>query len=184
MDVAVLDDDCVIHDPLWLELALETMRRDPTIGLVGLKRVDLPERPDYQGPMNYRTRLHYLPRGNEGPHKDWHILFEEAQHVIGTAHILSGAVIDAIGGWYQHDKYGFDDSILCERVRKAGWRIGFIPQVRIEHWDPHPAPVYQKWKSTQASAGMAWFNQEREDIRSGRRSVYYAYSTEAGNGDE
>lgn len=172
--VAVLDNDAVIYDRDWLELCLEVMRRKPKIGLVGLKRIDLAQRPDLPDGSPWKTALEYLaPKAPGDAGLGWHLIVEHSRDVMGTVHVLSASALDRIGYWYQQGPYGYDDVLLCRRLAKAGFQLVFLPQVRLEHFDHTPPEAYTEWKRKRAAEAEPWFREEVRLIETGEKPVYY-----------
>jgi GT2 family glycosyltransferase len=127
-----MDNDVIIHSSDWVEQLEEAMTREPKIGILGLKRRDLLESTTNID-TNCRSKLIQLP------HKAgerWYVV-ETCKHVMGTCTMLSPALIDKIGGFYQMDGiYGFDDSLMCVRASVAGFYTGFLCGIDIDHIDP------------------------------------------------
>ena len=74
-----MDDDVVIHYAGWIDEMEEVLRRDPSIGIVGLKRKDCIENVNHPDPY-YRSTLMQLPHE---PGERW-VIVEEAAHVMGN----------------------------------------------------------------------------------------------------
>lgn len=162
-----MDNDVVIHHAGWvdaLQLAIET---DPTIGIVGLKRKDLEERPDHSTEW-YRSLLYFLPheRGQR-----W-IPFEETSHVMGTCQMYSSALLEKMGFLIQPSVYGFDDSLASLRARIAGFKVGFLPHIDIDHID-RGDNSYTQQKHQIASEGMEEYSRMANDMISGKMGIYY-----------
>lgn len=125
-----MDNDVVIYQPGWADRMTEVFERDPTIGIVGLKRKDLAEAPWADGDM--KSTLRMLPHVNG---QSW-IVVEEVKGVIGTCQAYSSALLDKIGYLVQPGVYGFDDSLSAVRARVAGFKSVFLPGIEIDHVDP------------------------------------------------
>jgi GT2 family glycosyltransferase len=143
-----MDDDVIIHHRDWIYLMEESIRRDPTIGQVGLKRRDCIEAP-WNYDDFYTSTLRML---HHEPGEKW-ITVEEVEHVMGTCVMHSSALLDKVGYLYQPGLYGFDDSLMSLRSKLAGFKNVFLTAVDIEHIDPGTTP-FQKWK--EQSAGKDW----------------------------
>jgi GT2 family glycosyltransferase len=127
-----MDNDVIIHSSDWVEQLEEAMTREPKIGILGLKRRDLLESTTNID-TNCRSKLIQLPHN---PGERWYVV-ETCKHVMGTCTMLSPALIDKIGGFYQMDGiYGFDDSLMCVRAAIAGYMCGFLTGIDIDHIDP------------------------------------------------
>ena len=162
-----MDNDVLIYSNRWVEEMEEAIERDPLIGIVGLKRKDCEERPDSSNAW-YVSDLSFLPHS---PGQSW-IPFEEVQHVMGTCQMYSSKLLDKIGYLNQPGIYGFDDSLASFRARIAGFKVGFLPHIQIDHIDVNETP-YWKVKQDLAGADMAAYNKLCQEYASGERSVYY-----------
>ncbi len=43
--------------------------------------------------------------------------------------------LSQIGKMFQPTIYGHDDVLMCKRLMAAGWRLGFIPHIHVDHTD-------------------------------------------------
>jgi GT2 family glycosyltransferase len=167
-----MDNDVVIHHVGWLDEIEEVFQRDPSIGIVGLKRKDLEGNPNSDIPY-YRSTLRMLPhdRGQR-----W-IVVEEVNHIMGTCEALSPRLLDKIGYLDQMEGlYGFDDSLVSLRCHLAGFRTVFLPHIEIDHIDPGQS-AYTDWKVRYVAEMMDRYNQRVAEYRSGARSLYYPGET-------
>jgi GT2 family glycosyltransferase len=162
-----MDNDVVIYQDGWVEAMEEAIERDPKIGIVGLKRKDLAERPDSNNEW-YRSALYFLPHE---PGQSW-IPFEETQHVMGTCQMYSSACLDKLGYLNQPGIYGFDDSLASFRARVSGFKVGFLPAIQIDHIDTADNPYIQV-KRDLAGADMEAYNKLIQEYANGTRPVYY-----------
>lgn len=161
-----MDDDVVIHHNNWLYLMEEAIRREPTIGQIGLKRRDCMEAPWVTG--HYGSKLKMLPHK---PGQIW-ITVEEVNHVMGTCVMHSSALLDKIGYLWQPGVYGFDDSFMSFRSKLAGFTNNFLTAVDIEHIDRGDTG-FQKWKEQQASEKWMTYQAAMAEFVSGLRPLYY-----------
>lgn len=162
-----MDNDVVFYQEGWADRLEEAIERDPQIGIVGLKRKDLEERPDHENEW-YKSALYFL---KHSPGQSW-IPFEEVAHVMGTCQMYSSACLDKIGYLVQPGIYGFDDSLASLRARLAGFVTGFLPSIQIEHIDVGDNPYTQE-KHQLASDGMAEYSRLANEMISGKISIYY-----------
>ena len=163
-----IDNDVYIHEEGWVNLMEEVIRRDSTIGQVGLKRKDCWEKPDHENPF-YRSELLMLPHQ---PGEKW-ILAEKVNHVMGTCVMHSSALLDKVGYLYQPGIYGFDDSFMSLRANLAGFKCVFIPNIEIEHIDIGGTP-YQSWKEKHAGGFWVEYHKIVEGYKSGKIPIYYS----------
>jgi GT2 family glycosyltransferase len=163
-----MDNDVVIHQSGWADLFEEVFQRDPTIGICGLKRKDLEERPDH--PEDWaRSTLRMLPhkRGER-----W-LVVEEVCHVMGTCQAYSDALLHEIGFLYQPGLYGFDDSLAAVRTATAGFKSAFLLGIEIDHIDPG-GTEFARWKGNYARDHMHEYNRLADGIRAGKIPYHYS----------
>lgn len=130
-----MDNDVVIHYAGWLDRMEECVKKDPRIGIIGLKRKDLEEYPSHPD-QNFRSQLIMLPH-ERGEYWD---VVEAVGHCIGTCQMYSSALLDKIGYLYQPGIYGFDDVLAAYRATACGFYSAFIPHIEIDHIDPGGDP--------------------------------------------
>jgi GT2 family glycosyltransferase len=159
-----MDDDVVFHSDGWLDELEEAIAREPKLGIVGLKRKDLGERP---GSKDYPSELVMLPqqRGQR-----W-IVAETCFHVMGTCQLFSSALLDKICYLYQMGGlYGFDDSLAAVRCELAGFKSAFLPHIEIDHIDPG-GTAYCAWKQQVSGKMLAEFGRVTAEMRAGRMPI-------------
>jgi len=167
--VIKMDDDVEIHVEDWVEEMLEALRRDPKIGILGLKRMDLGESPHLPIGHWLRSEIRMLPHQ---PGQKW-IIVEDVNHVMGTCQMYNPALIDKIGGLYQMGGlYGFDDSLAAIRCKIAGFKNCFLPCIGIDHIDPG-GTQYQAWKENYAGQKMDEYNRVKDEFLSGKRDINF-----------
>ena len=163
-----MDNDCMINFDNWIEEMEEVVTRDPSIGIVGLKRKDLMEHPGAEG--GWKSTLEMLPHI---PGQAWKVV-EMVNHVMGTCQFFSAGFLKEFGYLSQPRLYGFDDSLACAQAKLLGYRVGFIPWIDNDHLDP--ADVMQKdytaWKFKIAGEDHAAFSKLVEEYESGKRPLY------------
>lgn len=162
-----VDDDIIINSPGWVDEMEEAIRRDPTIGQIGLKRKDCWEWPGHPE-ADWKSELYMLPHV---PGEPWQIV-EKVKHVIGSCVMHNAALLDKVGYLYQPSLYGYDDVIMSHRTHLAGFYSCFLPHINIDHIDPGTTP-YQGWKErhsgeqTQAVINMV------HEMYNGTKPIYY-----------
>lgn len=159
-----MDNDVVINYPLsnhdWVDIMEDAIRRDPQIGIIGLKRKDCIEDPEHENEF-YRSVIKRLPH-QPG---ERYIIVEQVNHVMGTCQMYSSALLDKIGYLYQPGLYGWDDVLAAVRCKVAGLYSCFLPCIDIDHIDPGTTD-YQPWKEQ-----VAWAdNPERIWLEAGYKS--------------
>lgn len=163
-----MDNDCIVnYEGDWATEMENAMRRDSSIGILGLKRKDLAEAPwktDWS-----KSELRMLPHE---PGQPW-IIVEDVNHVMGTCQMYNPALIDRIGGLYQMDGvYGFDDSLASVRAKLAGFKTSFLPHIDIDHIDRGDNP-YQKEKEQYASKMFSTYHVVVDGMKSGTIPIEY-----------
>ena len=172
-----MDNDVVVNNSGWADDMELAFSLDPTIGIVGLKRKDLAERPDHHE-QHYRSELRFLPHQ---PGQRW-ISVEECLHIMGTCQAYSSLLLDKIGYLYQGQDegkvYGLDDTLASLRARQAGFKVVFLPTIDIDHIDPGQS-AYTEWKHKVAGESMGadgrenWLNRVMVEYRTGKRPLYW-----------
>lgn len=162
-----MDNDVLINDTQWVEPMLEAIRREPRLGIVGLKRKDCWEHPGHQNP-DLRSTLTMLPRSDG---ETW-LVAERVFHVMGTCQMYSPHLLDKIGYLYQPGLYGYDDVLSAHRCLAAGMFSAFLPHIDIDHIDPGDTP-YQSWKERHSGQYTNDVIQIAAEYRSGARPLYF-----------
>ena len=163
-----MDNDVVVHALGWLDQIEEVFKRDPQIGICGLKRKDLDECPT--SPVSwYRSTLRMLPHETG---QRW-IIVEEVFHVMGTCQGYSSRLLERIGYLYQMGGvYGFDDSLSAVRATVAGFKSAFLPHIEIDHVDPG-GDAFTVWKQQYAGARIQAHNALKIAYISGKEPIFY-----------
>ena len=162
-----MDNDVYIHDAEWVAPMLDAIRREPRLGIVGLKRKDCWEHPAHDNP-DLRSTLHMLPKE---PGERW-LVIERVFHVMGTCQMYSPALLKKIGYLYQPGIYGYDDVLAAHRCVAAGMFSAFLPHIHIDHIDPGDTP-FQSWKERHAGLHTDEVIRIAAEYRSGTRPIYY-----------
>lgn len=160
-----MDNDVVIYESGWIEKMIRCFERDPALGVLGLKRKDLPNQPDSE---KYPTELKFLPHELGEP---W-LIVETCEDIIGTCTMYSPALLKAVGYLYQPTVYGFDDVLMCVRARLCGFYNAFYPSIEIEHIDDGKNP-FTDWKKKHAGKYLGKIDGIIRDYADGMRDLYY-----------
>ena len=163
-----MDNDCVVnYQGDWVGEMERAIERDPTIGIIGLKRKDCIEKPSRTD--FYKSELQMLPQKAGEP---W-VVVEKVNHVMGTCCMFNSALVDKIGGLYQMDGiYGFDDSLAAIRCQLAGFYNCFLPHIDIDHIDRGDTE-YQKEKERYALSMMDQYNHTKIQMQQGKQSIIF-----------
>jgi len=163
-----LDNDVVIHSKGWVDQMEEVIDRMPTIGVLGLKRVDLQESVHASHP-DYRSRL-FEVKHESG--QRWYVV-EDCKHVMGTCTMLNHLLLDRVGYLNQcGGLYGFDDSLMCVRSNVAGFSNCFLHGVHIDHIDPG-GNAYVDWKQKVAGEMLSKYAATEAAYKSGVKNIWH-----------
>lgn len=158
--ICFLDDDAMICST-WLETVLD-IHRDDTIGAAGGRVVRAPE--PYCDQVSGPPRMTVTPSGR--------VIWEGADLVsterVNVDHLISCNVsfrrdaLEQVGGFDPNYTITSlrEETDLCIRVKKAGWRIVFEPAMAAIHYSARSQGHFMKQPVAQFS--------------SGRNSVYFA----------
>ena len=174
--VCKIDNDVTWRHPGWADDIEEVFRREPRIGICGLKRKDLAETP-YSSVSFYKSQLLMLPHQ---PGQRWviTIIVEVCHHIMGTCQAYNSLLLEEFGYLYQPGIYGFDDSLaavrahLCRRRFREGFLTVFLHGPEIDHIDPG-GNAFNTRKEVYAGEQMSQFEAIKAEYTSGRRSPYY-----------
>jgi hypothetical protein len=166
-----MDNDVEFGQAGWVDEMERAVARQPRIGIVGLKRKDLEERPDHDNPW-YRSRLLMLPHRAGEP---W-VVCEDVQHVMGTCQLYAAALLDKMGYLYQMQDmgnlYGLDDSLASARAHLLKFWTVFLPHIPIDHIDKG-GDAFTEWKQANAKIWLPRYEQVLREYASGVRSPYW-----------
>lgn len=165
-NVIKVDNDVVIHQSGWVEEMEEVIERDPTIGIVGLKRKDINFDPNNENPA-YRSTLIGLPHA---PGQRW-ITVEGGGQIMGTCTMFNWRLIDKINGMRQIGVYGMDDVLYDLRSQLAGFWNCYLPHINIDHIDTGENP-YTQLKHKQATESWAEYVALHEAYQNGSRPLW------------
>lgn len=159
------DDDIDIIKIGWVDEMEEYMRRDPAIGILGLKRFDLLQSPDNK---DWPSKLYMLPRN----HGDSWLIGEQADDIIGTCTMLNPKLLDKVGYYEQPGIYGYDDGIICVKSKVLGFKNVFATPIPIRTIDTGDN-AFTETKRQWAGEDMPKYFAIRDALLAGTRDVYY-----------
>lgn len=166
--VIKMDDDVVHISDGWVDRLERAIARDPKIGVLGLKRVDLEQRPDHPTHF-FKSTLHMLPH-EKG--ENW-IVVEKSDDVMGTCTMLSPNLLEAVGYYRQPNEYGYDDSDINIRSLLSGFYNAFLCNEDILHIDTGENKAYFEFKQQRASQGGSEYQKYISDYKLGLTPLYY-----------
>lgn len=168
--VVKMDNDVTFENVGWADEMEEAMRRDPKIGILGLKRSDLIQHPNHPDPR-YKSVLRFVPE-TPIPGQPW-VVVEETEDVMGTCTMFSPHLLDQIGFMFQPGLYGFDDVLMCVRSHCAGFVNAFLPHIQIHHHDPAGVDgKYDEWKRLAAMQASPEYHSYKIGYESGETPIY------------
>lgn len=77
--------------------------------------------------------------------------------VLGASMIARRTLVDELGGFDDDFFLYGEEQDLCLRIRKAGWKIGFIPNAVVIHWGAQSernSSVRELWEKKFAAESM------------------------------
>jgi GT2 family glycosyltransferase len=160
--VAFIDDDSMVH-PGWLAALLDAYQ-DRTVGGVGGRVIQMPE--PYCDQDSGSPRLFVRPSGRVIG-KDTGLESKEVvevDHLIGCNMSFRREALEQVGGFdtnYTLTSFR-EETDLCIRVQRVGWRILFVPSMAVTHFSPR-------------SVQKPYFlEQPKFQYSNGRNSTYFA----------
>jgi GT2 family glycosyltransferase len=160
------DNDCAWHIEGWVEELEEAIEREPTIGILGLKRKDLRQTP-YDSDPDFRSEYVQLPH----EHGQKWIAVERSRDIMGTCTMLNYRLIDKVGGMAQPLPYAFDDSLMGLRSILSGFWNGFLSHIEIEHLDTGEN-IYSQEKINIANEAWPIYHEWHKGYVDGTRPLY------------
>lgn len=134
--IMFLDNDTVVHDGT-IERLMHEMDRLTDIGIAGtaLVSVDGHLQNSFKNFPGIREKLRNVFIRNP---QTCVMDAESVMHpfyIIGACQIIRREVIDKIGLLDEKIFFGPEDADYCMRVREAGYKVGYFPQIKIiHHW--------------------------------------------------
>ncbi len=130
--LAFVDDDAMVQ-PGWLAALVKTYR-DEAIGAVGGRVIEMPE--PYCDQVSGSPRMFILPSGRVIGKNRGGVVETEVDHLSGGNMSFRREVLEQTGG--SDPNYTLtnlrEETDLCIRVKKAGWRIMFVPEMAVVHF--------------------------------------------------
>ncbi len=122
--LAFIDDDSMVQDG-WLE-ALARVYDEPNVGATGGRVIGTPE--------PYCDQVSGSPQ----------LVVSRTGRVIGCNMSFRRAALEAVGGFDMHYTLTNlrEETDLCVRIKKAGWRIVFEPAMAVVHFSARSLQPY------------------------------------------
>jgi len=133
-----LNNDVIVDDPLWLRTMLNEAQADPQVGAVGAKLLYPNGTVQHAGVvLGVGGVADHAFRGLPGTAPGYiahAIAAREVAAVTAACMLVRRAAFDAAGGFDEAELgVAFNDVDLCIKIREAGYRILFTPDVVCEH---------------------------------------------------
>jgi len=133
-DMAVILNTDITVPPDWLMRLVTPMLADPAIGVAGCK-LHYPGGRTIQHAGGYITPPQAWP-GHYGlgdEDRGQHDTLRDVDYVIGAALAVKQSVLEQIGLFDEGYFLYYEDVDLCQRVRRAGYRVVYIPDAWLTH---------------------------------------------------
>ena len=133
-----LDNDTVVCAPGWLDGLLDALQSEPEAGIVGPKLCFAfdPHWIQCAGVGISRTgRVQFRGRGE--PRDDPRFSRrQEVQSLISACFLFRRSLYEEIGGLDEaFSPVQFEDFDFCYRARARGYRVIYVPEVEVLHWE-------------------------------------------------
>ena len=151
--IAFIDDDSMVY-PEWL-LSLVEAYQDETVGAAGGRIVRRPE--PYCDQISGTPNLSITPSGMViAQNVDLVSTAQiEVDHLIGCNMSFRREALEQVGGF--DPNYTLtnlrEETDLCVRVKKAGWRIVFVPSITVIHISARAKTFFTEQPGIQFSNG-------------------------------
>jgi len=124
--IICLSNDMIV-DSLWLKEIINTMKLDPSVGIVQCNSISMWDRKSFDSGMNFLDKYGFAY--SYAPQKrPQQVFFAE-----GMAFAIRRYVFDEIGGFDDYYFMEYDDMDLSWRARLAGYKVFFCPTSIVYH---------------------------------------------------
>lgn len=159
--ILLLNPDTVVH-PKTIETVLKYMQSHPNVGAATC-RVELPDGSlDYSChrgfPNPWNSLMHFLNISSSYSTKNVPNTIHEIDALTGAFALIRRTVGDQVG-WLDEDYFWNGEDIdFCYKLKEKGWKVMYIPDVKITHFKGSSA------KATQ-STRLRWANNSTDVMR-------------------
>jgi len=143
--ILFLNPDTIVH-PHSLDGLIKFMDDNKDVGACGpklLNRDGTPQRsvrrfPSFRGALHRHTAFRFLGIFN-GQYRKWAMKDLnynrqiDVDQVMGAALMIRKSLIEQIGPMDEGFFMYYEEVDLCYRIKQAGWRITYVPEVEITH---------------------------------------------------
>ncbi len=146
--VLILNDDAILQ-PGSLGRMLEKLESDPKIAAVGPYLLN----PDGSAQLDMTNKRFPHLRGllceflglnpilnKSALTRDLFTLWKDAEtsgdtdHIAGACLLARRKALDSVNLFDEHFYFWFDDTDLCYRLKKSGWRLFYLTEARVRHY--------------------------------------------------
>lgn len=140
--LAFIDDDSMVQ-PTWLD-ALVEVYTDETVGAAGGRVIAMPE--PYANQQQGQPQLSVLPSGRVIARDAGLVSTEpcDVDHLIGCNMSFRRQALQQVGSFdvsYTLTNLR-EETDMCVRVKRAGWRIRFVPSIAVLHFSARSLQPY------------------------------------------
>ena len=165
-----LNPDTVVQ-PGAFEAMMGFMTTHTDVGLAGTRIIN----PDGSPQSSVEKRY----PGQKRAKQDLEGLEGEIAWVLGASMITRRVIVEDLGGFDEDFVLYGEEQDLCLRIRKAGWKIGFIPNAVVVHWggqSERKTPAIDVWKKKFAAESLFY---RKHYSRQSIRRIYRANVVQA-----
>jgi GT2 family glycosyltransferase/tetratricopeptide (TPR) repeat protein len=174
-DIVLLNNDTIVSRG-WLRALEERAYSDSAVGIVGAKLLYPGGRLQEAGGEIFRDGSGRNIGKNDDPDRYIYSVCRDVDYCSGACLFVKRAVLDKIG--YLDEMFSpayWEDTDLCFRARKAGWRVVYEPEARVVHLEgatagaPGQASLSRSLQDKNKPKFMARW---REELKSHRKNVF------------
>jgi GT2 family glycosyltransferase/glycosyltransferase involved in cell wall biosynthesis/tetratricopeptide (TPR) repeat protein len=174
-DIVLLNNDTLVEKD-WLKALEERAYSDPEIGVVGAKLLYPNGRLQEAGGEIFRDGSGRNIGKNDDPDRYIYNVCRDVDYCSGACLFIKREVLERIG--YLDEIFSpayWEDTDLCFRARKAGWRVVYEPRSRVVHLEGATAGMPgQKslCRSLQERNKPKFMDRWGEELKKHRRNVF------------
>ena len=133
--ILFLNNDTVVH-PGWLSALVETMDRDPEVGIVGAKLVYPSGKLQEAGGIIFRDASGWNYGNGDNPDAPEYNYLKECDYTSGASLMIRTTLWKEIGGFDKRfvPSY-YEDTDLCFEARRHGYKVIYQPKAVVTHFE-------------------------------------------------